>query len=424
MIDRKTQPDLHALSGINLIRPNRHVLANGTIMFTMDGCPEPVVQIEFVSPLGKKYQKKILQTTMMLEMLVEGSDGKSAHEIMNALDAYGAYIETSSGNDRVQLSLFTMSKYLKEVLDILKLIIEKPNFDESDFNILLSRHKENYLVQQEKVSVLARKAFYKNVFNGHPYGNTSTIEDFDKITVQDCKDHYDTHFLNDGCEIFVSGKLEDNHIETLKEVFGSIELNAKRPTKSGSCEFLPISGAKHIEKESVQTGLRMGKLSLKRDHRDYPGLQFLMILFGGYFGSRLMRNIREDKGFTYGIGAGVASMDEVGMMYIATEVGTEYVQDTLKEINKEVDLLKNEDVSENELELVKNYISGSFARSSDGAFEMMHLFKNAYYSELEMSYYNQYLESIKDMDAASLKKLANAYLNTEDMTIITVGKSN
>lgn len=424
MLDRKAQPSLNALSGINLIRPSRHVLANGATLFTMDGCPEPVVQIEFVSPLGKKFQNKILQTTMMLEMLVEGSDGKSAHEVMNALDAYGAYIETSSGNDRVQLSLFTMTKYLSEVLDILKLIIEKPNFDEKDFNILLSRHKENYLVQQEKVSVLARKAFYQNVFNGHPYGSISSIEDFDRISVDDCKRHYKTHFLNDGCEVFVSGNLNDEHIEVLKGVFGSIELNAQRPLRKESWEFNPIPGAKHIEKESVQTGLRMGKLSLKRDHRDYPGLQFLMILFGGYFGSRLMRNIREDKGYTYGIGAGVASMDEVGMMYIATEVGTEYVQDTLKEINKEIDLLKNEEVGDAELELVKNYISGSFARSSDGAFEMMHLFKNAYYSDLEMSYYNQYLEAIKDMDAINLKKLANAYLNTEDMTVVTVGKSN
>src|SRR5690606_32063801 len=133
-------------------------------------------------------------------------------------------------------------------------------------------------------------------------------------------------------------------------------------------------------------------------------------------GSRLMANIREDKGFTYGIGSGIASLKNAGYFFLATEVGVDVCQAALVEIEKEINLLKSEMISNAELDLVKNYMLGSLLGSLENAFSHADKFKNLLFSGLGYDYYENYIKTIKQCNGADLLEIANKYLNWDQMT--------
>ena len=166
----------------------------------------------------------------------------------------------------------------------------------------------------------------------------------------------------------------------------------------------------------------MGRLAINRIHPDFPGLQVLNCLLGGYFGSRLMANIREDKGYTYGIGSAVVSMRDAGYFFIATEVGADVCTAALGEIEKEVNLLKSSLVESPELDLVRNYMLGSMLGSLENAFSHADKFKNVYFSGLDYGYYDDYIKTVKNIDREEIMRLAAKYLDFENFTKVIVGR--
>ena len=145
-------------------------------------------------------------------------------------------------------------------------------------------------------------------------------------------------------------------------------------------------------------------------------------ILGGYFGSRLMANIREEKGYTYGIGSRMVSMNNAGYIYISTEVGTNVCDDAVNEIYKEIDKLRNELVSSEELNLVKNYMMGDFLRSADGPFALADKFKKIMFYDLSYSYYDEFVKTVKTITPEQIQSLADQYLNPDDLYELVVGK--
>jgi predicted Zn-dependent peptidase len=145
-------------------------------------------------------------------------------------------------------------------------------------------------------------------------------------------------------------------------------------------------------------------------------------ILGGYFGSRLMANIREDKGYTYGIGSNIISKLHAGHFYISTEVGADVTNQALTEIYKEIALLRDELVADEELELVKNYLTGTFLRSIDGAFSLAQKFTGVYFYNLGYDYYTKYIDTLKNITPENIKDFACKYLQEEDLYELVVGK--
>jgi predicted Zn-dependent peptidase len=159
-----------------------------------------------------------------------------------------------------------------------------------------------------------------------------------------------------------------------------------------------------------------------KTHKDFHSLTVLNTILGGYFGSRLMTNIREDKGYTYGIGSGMIPLKKAGYFFISTEVGVEVCNKAIDEIYIEINRLRNESISEKELILVKNYMIGSFLRSIDGPFALANRFKSIMEYDLDYSYYDDYISTIKNIKASDLLNLANKYLDPNSMTEVVAGK--
>jgi zinc protease len=280
-------------------------------------------------------------------------------------------------------------------------------------------------VSLQKNDFLAKKQFANALFGETTYGSNIGADDYDALDRADLTHYFRSAYKPGNCTIIVAGKFEDTEFRTLNQIMGRVWDNSD-VSEINKFTFNKVAGRDiFIEKpDAIQSAIRMGALAITRSHTDFPGLQVLNCLLGGYFGSRLMANIREDKGYTYGIGSAVSSLKDAGYFFLATEVGTEVCQSALTEIEKEITLLKTELVKEEELDLVRNYMLGSMLGSLENAFSHADKFKNVYFSGLDYSYYDNYINTVRNISDEQLKELANRYLNTSDFTKVVVGKIN
>jgi predicted Zn-dependent peptidase len=165
----------------------------------------------------------------------------------------------------------------------------------------------------------------------------------------------------------------------------------------------------------------MGRKLFTRSHPDYFKMMVLNEILGGYFGSRLMRNIREEKGLTYGISSNLFTLQKEGYLLIGTDVKREFTSLTIEEVYKEMNILRTEPVGEEELETVKNYMAGSFAGSLSTPFALADHFKAIYFDGLTYDFYEHYIENILNTSAQQLQDLANQYLTDNSMLVVIAG---
>ena len=238
------------------------------------------------------------------------------------------------------------------------------------------------------------------------------------------KTFHRSHYVSNHCTIIVAGNANVDVIQLLNKVLGKADWMKGNGASIATVNFQPSSQKiNYIEKEgAIQSAIRIGKPMFSKTHADYPAMQVLNTLLGGYFGSRLMKNIREDKGFTYGIGSAVVSMMQGGYFFISSEVGADVCSKAIDEIYKEIEILKTEPVPADELQMVKNYMLGSFLKSIDGAFNLADRWKGIMFYNLGYDYYDRFINTVKTISSEELMKLANKYFQKESLYELVVGK--
>ncbi len=423
MLDRTLVPESKQVNDINFISPKKQRLDNGIQVFTINAGKQELVRIEFVFENVNWNKSKPLQAIGVSHLINNGTKTLSAREIADKVDYYGAFLQTEYGADQSSVKLYTLNKHLATVLPILWSILNESIFPEQELEIFKQNQQQSLKVSLQKNDFLARKSFAHAIFGSSPYGSNIEVEDYQAMQKNDLVDYFSAAYKPENCTIFVAGKFDDAGFDILNAVVGQ-EWHNKAASVLNKFEFTASNqGEIFIEKpDAIQSAIRMGVLSINRTHADFAGFQVLNCLLGGYFGSRLMANIREDKGYTYGIGSAVVSMKDAGYFFIATEVGADVCADALAEIEKEIDLLKAEAVQEEELDLVRNYMLGSMLGSLENAFSHADKFKNIHYSGLDYAYYDKYIHTVKTISAEEVKALANKYLDTTTFTKVVAGK--
>ncbi|MBI2281939.1 MAG: insulinase family protein [Bacteroidetes bacterium] len=420
-LDRTKAPQFNELDELTFIHPETHFLANGVKVNVLSGGSQEIVKIDFIFKAGTYHQTKPLVASATNNLLKEGTKNYSAFEIADGIDQYGAYLQTNVDFDDATITLYTLNMHLKSVLDYFKEVVVLPAFDQNEFNIYMNNALEKFKVSMEKVSYVARKESMQQIFGSdNPYGANATIKDFEKITREDVIEFHHNFYRLSNCEIIVAGKVTTECIDLLNHFFGDVV-----PSETTHAN-IPLENKTNeqpekifIKKEnSLQSAIRIGKQFPNKLHSDYFGLQILNTILGGYFGSRLMKNIREEKGYTYGVGSGIISLQKGGFFFISTEVGSAVTSDALIEIYKEIELLKTEKISLEELTLVKNYLLGKLLKSCDGPFNIAEMFENVYFYGLDYDFYNRYIQKIKSITAEELKDLANKYLINLKETVV------
>lgn len=425
-MNRTEAPAFKTIDRIDIIRATKEKLNNGIELYTLNAGSQEITKIEFIFKAGMYYQPAPLIASNTNSLIESGTKSYTANQISDGVDFFGSFLELEVGQDFATVTLYSLNKYLNESLKFIEEVLKYPTFPQDEFKIHVTNKKQKHLINSQKVDILARRKFSELVFGEkHPYGIQVNDTDFERVNVTEIKAFFKDHYSSNNCTIIASGHLPNNLLTTLNGFFGEKSWgNTDAKIAPGNILLQTTKQSKHfIERpDAIQSAVKVGRLLFNKTNPDYFKFQVLNTILGGYFGSRLMANIREDKGYTYGIGSGLASFVNGGYFAISTEVGADVTKQTLEEIYKELNTLRTDLVSDNELETVRNYILGHFLRSVDGPFSLADKFKSIWEFGLGYDYFENYFNAVKTVTPKELRDLANKYLKEEDLIECVVGK--
>lgn len=423
--DRTQAPPVEEVERVNLIAPEAHTLSNGWPCYEIRAGDVDVVKVELLFHAGSYYQDQPLVAEATCDMMAEGTRSTSSRELSERIERYGVSLDTRSERDLAGLEIHALNRHLPEILPIVREMLTEPLFSADELNKYLAEEKHQYQEDRERVSFRCRQAFMQKLFGkGHPYGNVvSEAEDFDRIERSMLVDFHQKHYQPANGTIVVSGNTTAETIQTIDHWLGDLPYG--QPV-SGKRDDVKLQGAPerehYIEKsDALQAAIRIGKPMFNKTHPDNSGFQVLNTLLGGYFGSRLMTNIREEKGYTYGIGSGLISGLHSGIFFITSEVGAQVKDAALAEIYKEIEGLRETPVSDAELDKVRNYMAGSLLRSADGPFGMAEMFKAVYFFGLDYDHFDRFLHTIHSITPEEVRDLARKHLDPDSLYEVVAG---
>lgn len=422
-INRKDPPVLQLIDRLDINNYTTHVLDNGVPVYIVGGVEEEVIKIEWRFHAGRWFENKPAVARTTLQMMRRGTLNKTAQQIADAIEFYGGDLDFMNGHDTTGISIFCLKKHLIHIIPIVIEILEEAIFPVHELQRMVERQKQKLRISEKNTDFHANRSFQGAVFGtDHPYGYAVTDDILDALHRDLLVDYYKRHYAAANSAIFISGNVSDDVLTTLNVHYGKIAIQKK----DGRLQQLQIQSLAQKKiyiqlEDSVQSSIRIGKIAIPRSHPDFLAYNIMMVIFGGYFGSRLMSNIREDKGYTYGIHAMTSHHRHASYMEISTEVGNEVCIDAIEEIYKEMDAMRNAPVSSDELSIVRNYMMGSILRATDGPFNRVNIIKNLILHDMTTDYYEAYVHALQTITPQQIQDMAARYLVKEDMTEVICG---
>ncbi|MBR5435110.1 MAG: insulinase family protein [Bacteroidales bacterium] len=423
---RNKEPEYKLLKKLSILKPDVIHTKAGFPMYLLPIQDQEIVKIDFVFNAGDYYASQVLASLSTLSMLQEGSQTQTAEAIAERLDFLGSYLSCSTTKDKAVVSLCSLEKHLAESVKIVTDCILHPSFPEDKFATHLSKRKERYKIDIERVEVLSQKKLAQVLFGSeHPYGRSCVLDDFSSITRDDLVQFHSDNYVAENLKIVLCGNLKSNEVKNIIHYLAELPIKTLGKQVNRK-EYQIVSDTEHkhfIPKENaVQSSINIGKIMVNRTHKDYVPLQVLNTVLGGYFGSRLMSTVREEKGYTYGIGSGIISYENSGYFIITTRVGKEVVQPALDAIYHEIKRLRTETIPDDELNMVKTYMLSTIVRNFDGALATSEMLRNTFDYNIDYhTYYQQFWRRVKKVQSKELQQLANDYFNENSMYEIVVG---
>lgn len=421
--DRTKQPEMREMDTFSLPEYSIRYLDNKIPVILFHAGEQEVTKLDFVFHAGSWHQPAPMIAPATAELLTAGTKQYTSHEIAAQTDYYGAYLITHATPDYSSVTIFTLNKYLEEMSALTEEIIKHPSFPPDEIETHLRNQKHQMQVSEQKVDYLARTRFNEHLYGeNHPYGRFLKEDYFDNVNQDSLKQFHKSHYHSGNGYIIASGKLPPQIMTLLNRHFGGSGWNGiiLQP-KIHTTETAQPGIYKVPKQDSVQSAIRMGKKLFTRDHPDFQAMKVVNTIFGGYFGSRLMKNIREEKGYTYGIYSSVQSMLHEGSFFISAETGKDVTDKAIEETFKELEKLQNDKVSDEELNTVKSYMLGSVLKMVDGAFAAADFYRTLYHAGLDEQYFYDFIRTIKTIDAEKIRTLAQKYLNKEDFIQVIAG---
>ncbi len=414
-------PPIRDVDNLSIPKPNLYFLQNGIPVYDTHMGTQEVIKFEMVFFAGRPFETKKLAARATSVLLREGTSKHTSSEIAEIFDYYGGSLSLPVGMDTSNIIVYSLSKYFDKLLPVVAEMLNSPGFPQKELNLFKERNKRRLKVELSKNDVLAYRKFTELIFGGnHPYGYNSFPETYSAIEREDLMEHFENNYGAGNCIIFVSGKTGSEVRKLLEEQLGTGMREV--PRRNVLLEPSNTKAEKVIlpHEDSVQTAIRIGCPLFNRAHADYNGMYVLNTLLGGYFGSRLMNNVREEKGYTYNIYSTHDALLYGGYFYVGSEVGNEFVDKAVREIYDEMEKLINEPVSKKEMRMVKNYLLGNLLTNLDGAFNVSEAVKTFVAEGLELEAFQDLVETIKSISPQDIQELAHRYFRKELMWEVIV----
>lgn len=425
MVDRKVQPNILDTVELDLkLKSYQYfTLDNGVPVYAVNAGEQEVLMAEWVFYAGNWFEEKNIVAATANYLLKNGTTNKTAYTINERFDYYGSHLNRYCYNETASLTLHSLTKHLEHLLPVIAELFTESIFPEHELAIYKQNQKQKLAVNLKKSEFIGNRVIDELLYGKkHPYGKYTTLEEYDAVQREEAVEFYKQYYTNGNCILFVAGKLPSDLEQQLNKNFGALPFNKQRvPLVEHNVQRTSAKKHKIInDPNGVQGAIRMARPFPNRHHPDFIKVQVLNNIFGGYFGSRLMSNIREDKGYTYGIHSFLQNHIQQSAWVISTEAGRDVCDATISEVYKEMQRLCEERVSEEELHLVRNYMMGSILGDLDGPFHIISRWKNYILNNLTEAYFYNSIETIRNISAEDLLQLARKYLNAEDFYELTV----
>ncbi|QJD81279.1 M16 family metallopeptidase [Spirosoma rhododendri] len=423
LLDRTQPPAFQSIQNVSLPLLKPYTLDNGVRLNLIDIPSQPVLRLECIFDAGTWHEQAPTSGFFALKMLSEGTPGRTSAQISEYFDGYGAFLELNSGPDRSSVVVYCLTKFLPNVLPLLSEMITEPIFPQKELDDLRNITMQNLRINYEKNAYMAGVLFRAKVFGAtHPYGRSQNPDAVEQLTQADVVAFYERVIKNRPFQILLAGQASEVEVDYINKTIGQLPITYDTLADVVIPPIPDATAPTLLEKEdSVQSSIRLGRRLFTRSHPDFFRMLVTNEVLGGYFGSRLMKNIREEKGFTYGISSNMPSFRRDGYFLIGTDVKRENTQETLDEIHKEIRQLQTEPVGTDELETVKNYMSGEFVGSLNTPFEIADRYKVILFDGLPADFLTTYIQHIRAVSPDDVMAMAKRYLNPDQLQEVIVG---
>lgn len=419
---------MSTLADFSIPRMEKHIFPNGMACHFKKTDAEGLLRLDLVLPAGIQYQQAPLVAALTNSLLKAGSRNMTSAQIAEGFDYYGAFVRYACSLEKAYINLYTPKKFFTATLHLLNEILRYPVFPQNELEISLERMYQLYLIDRQKVQMLAGMEMQSCLFGPeHPYGYKLKDEDFKNLEVSMLDRFHQRHYCSNRCLAFLSGDLDQGDLHLLEQRLG------KEPwgdTNSPEPEAPPIRALTPQKvllpkADSLQAALHFSlSLDMDKNHEDFAKLRFVDTLLGGYFGSRLMSSLREEKGYTYGISSAIKIHQDFSHLDITTQTDVKKADALVQGVYDEIKKIQDQKPDDREMKLVRNYLYGNFARSFDGPFALAEAYMQSCSMGLDMDYYEKQMGVFRDIEAAEVMDLARRYLVLENFYEVRAGGNN
>ena len=338
-VNRKIAPPITDAVNFHLeLKPyEKFTLDNGLPVYAVNTGPEEVMMVEMVFFSGNSFEEKNLIAAASNFLLKNGTSKKKAFQINEHFEYYGSFLNRACYNETATITLHSLNKHIAELLPVVEELITDSIFPEEELAIFKQNQKQRLSVSLKKSEFVAGRLIDSYLYGEkHPYGKYSSHQEYDALNREELHSFYNTYYKNGNCIIFTAGKLPKDLFALLNKHFGELPLgnNFQKPLHEISSSKKPGEKFRITnDVNGVQGSIRIAREFPNRHHPDFQKVMVLNNVFGGYFGSRLMSNIREDKGYTYGIHSYLQDHIQQSAWLVSTEAGKDVCGPAITELS-------------------------------------------------------------------------------------------
>lgn len=405
----------------------RRELSNGLTVLHVERHNLPMVQAILLVKAGQIKEGKAGLSSLMAELLTEGTKTRTSAEISSEAEFMGASLRAEASADFTTVSLSVLKKDMEGGFALFADVALNPTFPEEEISRKKEITKGALKGMEEDPSYIAERAFYEHVYGAHPYGRPlqgypGTI---DSISREDIVLFHGEYFRPNNSIVAVVGDLTPEELDSLIKMHMGPEKWPGGLVPEAPAHFIPPPERKLvlIERDLTQANIVMGKIGLRRDSPDYYAVSVMnYILGGGGFSSRLMGSIRDAMGLAYDVYSLFSSNKEPGVFEAGLQTKNESANTAIRELLRQIKRMRTEEVTDEELSDAKAYLTGSFPLRLDTMGRIARFVSQAEFHGLGLDYAERYPEYINGVTKKDVLEAAVKYLEPSALSLVVVGR--
>lgn len=425
MLDRTTPPPFHNTENIHLNPQKEFRLDNGIPFFCFENPQLDLIHLVIKIKAGALYEPQKRISNFCYNLLKESHPKKKGEAFEAYLDYYGTALNITAGINEITVKIQFPKNNAEAIIPEIAKLFVAPKYRKENLERYRAKNIKDWEYNARKVDFRASQFMFHHFFGkDFVFGKILEKSDFEAINLQQLEDYRRRSCCAENIRMFLAGNVDDALVGLIFTHFSQIQHGERTAALRYDNATYHPDRIHETWSDALQTAFVLCQPSPTFKDADIHRFRILNTLFCNYFGSRLMQNLRERNGYTYGIGGSPFYFDGGAVLSIDCEVNNKNAEAAIQACFDEMKRLQQEMVSDEELEIVRNYLFGSALRSIDGTVQYMqsYISWNDFGCNEERFY--DYFETIKTISADDIHELANRYLREENFTVITVGNPN